>query len=1081
MNPDNASVQERLIMCYHDLLRKEYEKFRQRRGDIANSRLDKQEVDEICRRFSFTCENLVRMGLLVPLTRDHQKFHTQHMALVEKLVKVQPWPNLPPVPLEHDLVMSEEVKIPALEVDLEEFVTLLEERIKRPGLQLAVDMDKLRRVLQVVWEALEIEKLYRFQAEYSAEILASLLGGSSKEVFSLAAPTGMGKTEAFILPSLVYSLLVSEKGVKVLLVYPRKSLERDQLQKLVRALTKINMRLNEIDRSSTLRLGIDDGDSFRSEAHIKRELEEIERGNNRRSLTFRGIKCPICVESEKSNPGRISWHLIDERRLSLRCDIDSSHVFDYITDIKQSIWDEPPDILITNIHTLNRRLMYRESKKIFGGNGLIGPRIVVLDEAHVYRGLFGGFVHYILKRLAHRLEKNGLPRPVWVISSATMGDPKGFARELIGTNFNRIYYRDYFVEGKDRSKGDRIQLHLMLAPKPNGSGEWLLQQTLLILAVWSLSTGRKFINFVDSVELTKRIWNLLVNVVLKRHDMGEQWRHLSPKFLKDLANNYSLDDLLSAPYSWLPLVYPLLCTRVSLEGVSQNCSQISALLGDISKYVEKQALLWEKMIDPLVVTRLLNEGSSVIRFHNARLRREERYRTEEDLKSGRVIGVISTSTLEMGIDIGDVSVIVQYRPPPSMESYIQRIGRGGRSDLSLRVALGILVLTNSPNDLWYAYGDRFREFIKMSGRIQVVKDNRRVERWSVIFSLMDILASREFDAVLRGLTQELRGISNPWEGLTHISNKVEALRNRVGKRHEIKEQIIKEITETLDLEEDKVRKYIDEFMNDLEEVKVALRGYLRELLIRILENKVSRSRILHEATDEGRFVSTMISELRRSRNELRRLTKMIESEILGDNGLLGYIGIEDRSELEEKIKGIEISLDEINDISRKLHDFNISLRGDIEKISKDLLKVSVKLYFEDEDFTTANIIKEIREKLPKRKLSQHLRKILLKNIADIRIEVEAPSPQVPEIITKLRDDLDRLLVNLRKPFSMIMDYAAKQRRVEESEVNRERSKGEDEEDYLSLIQTILENFSKTVLNMRGLPLIDKIISVMRRR
>ena len=366
MNSNQVSHLEKIVACYHDLLRREYKKFKKNRGDIRNSRLEIKEIEEICKRYSISYEDLVRRGLIIPLTKDCRLFHTQHMTLIEKLVKVQPWPNLPPVPLEHDLVMSEDVKIPELEVDLDEFIELLQVKISKPGLPPVVDAGALRKIVEIVWWALGIEKLYRFQADYSAEILASLLGRSSKEVFLLAAPTGMGKTETFVMPSLVYSLLVNERGVKVLLIYPRKSLERDQLQKLVRAITRINMRLDEVGRYNEVRLGIDDGDSYRSEIAIREELKKTQNSGGRRLITFRGIMCPLCESSKKSDVGRISWQYVDGKNLSLKCSIDPSHEFGYITDIKEEIWKDPPDILITNIYTLNRRLMYRESKKIFG-------------------------------------------------------------------------------------------------------------------------------------------------------------------------------------------------------------------------------------------------------------------------------------------------------------------------------------------------------------------------------------------------------------------------------------------------------------------------------------------------------------------------------------------------------------------------------------------------------------------------------------------------------------------------------------------------------------------------------------------
>ncbi len=1060
-----SSVSEELISCYHDLLRREYDKFVKSRGDITQSRLDPDEIKNICANYSLSVGYLEEMGLLIPMTKDRLKFHTQHMALIEKLVKVQPWPNLPPVPLEHDLVMSEDIEMPALEVGFDEFARLVEEKISRPGLPLVVDTNRLRKIVRVVWEALGIEKLYGFQADYSAEIIASLLGRSSKEVFSLAAPTGMGKTEAFIIPSLVYSLLVPEGGVKVLLIYPRKSLERDQLQKLVKALTKINKMLKEIGREKPLRLGIDDGDSFRDYDVVEKEIKKAKETTKKKSITFRGIICPICEEQGESAPGRIVWQLpINASKPILRCSKDSSHSFEYLTDVKQAIWNDPPDILITNIHTVNWRLMYRGSEKIFGGDELIGPRMVVLDEAHVYRGLFGGFVHYILRRISHRLEVNGLPRPVWVISSATLGDPKRFARELVGTDPDRIYHREYFIEGKDRSRGKRVQLHILLAPKPNGSGEWLLQQTLLIIAVWGLSTGRKFINFVDSVELTRRIWNLVVNVVMKRYGRGEQWRHLSPDFLRGLNNgsyNLRIDDLLSTPYSWLPLTYPLLRKHTNF-----NSSQLTTRLGDPDSYEKVGRDLWERLIEPLIVNKMLHEGNKVLRFHNSRLAKDQRYEIEEGLKKGDVVGVISTSTLEMGIDIGDVSVIVQYRPPPSMESYTQRIGRGGRNSSSLRVAMGVLVLTNNPNDLWYAYGDRFKKFITSKGRINVVKNNRRVERWSVIFSLMDVLTQKygkKLDAPLRDLRNDLKRINNPEEGLTYISQRIRDISGLLTEKRNI-DDIIHEISEILNLQSEKVEAYLREFIEDLNEVSNALVGYLRDLASEVLRSENTRLKLLQKATKEGRFMSEIANTLMKLQGDLLEIIERL-SEIASDNVLLSYIEVKDASELENMINRLKKYVEIINETLIELQDYNIFLRGNTDKISKDILRTAISLYDDSMKFTLAFLVKELKEKLPRTRISPQLVEKLYEGMADIRMEVIDSKTNVPEVLTDLRDDLERLLVELKKPYNLI----------------RKLVKEEDAEKYPQTIQTLLEEFSEAVLNMRGLPLIDTIISIVGKR
>lgn len=64
--------------------------------------------------------------------------------------------------------------------------------------------------------------------------------------------------------------------------------------------------------------------------------------------------------------------------------------------------------------------------------------------------------------------------------------------------------------------------------------------------------------------------------------------------------------------------------------------------------------------------------------HHGSLSRDERLRTEQQFLRARNAVCIATSTLELGIDIGDVDRIVLLGPPPDVSSLIQRIGRGCR-------------------------------------------------------------------------------------------------------------------------------------------------------------------------------------------------------------------------------------------------------------------------------------------------------------------------------------------------------------------------------------------------------------------
>ena len=65
------------------------------------------------------------------------------------------------------------------------------------------------------------------------------------------------------------------------------------------------------------------------------------------------------------------------------------------------------------------------------------------------------------------------------------------------------------------------------------------------------------------------------------------------------------------------------------------------------------------------------------RAHHGSVSKEQRAFIEDDLKSGRLRCVVATSSLELGIDMGEVDLVVQVESPPSVASGLQRVGRAG--------------------------------------------------------------------------------------------------------------------------------------------------------------------------------------------------------------------------------------------------------------------------------------------------------------------------------------------------------------------------------------------------------------------
>jgi ATP-dependent Lhr-like helicase len=156
-----------------------------------------------------------------------------------------------------------------------------------------------------------------------------------------------------------------------------------------------------------------------------------------------------------------------------------------------------------------------------------------------------------------------------------------------------------------------------------------------------------------------------------------------------LAKNYSYSVVSPVPTE----------TDYELAGKLETSPEAAARIRRLAELVDshKSTLIFvnSRTIAEMLGHKFSQLGRTDIAVHHGSLSKEERVSIEDQFKAGALKAIICTSTLELGIDIGNVDLVVQYMSPRQVSSLIQRVGRSGHS--LERLSEGVIV-TVYPDD-----------------------------------------------------------------------------------------------------------------------------------------------------------------------------------------------------------------------------------------------------------------------------------------------------------------------------------------------------------------------------------------------
>ncbi|WP_322047433.1 DEAD/DEAH box helicase [Paraburkholderia sp. J67] len=321
--------------------------------------------------------------------------------------------------------------------------------------------ERAKSVLTKIASVRDDSGLYPRPYRHQADALEAFLGGEKKELV-VATGTGSGKTESFLMP-IVASLAIESTeqessrflpGCRAILLYPMNALVNDQVARIRRLLgnTRVNALVSE-GRGRPVRFGSYTGrtpypgprksnrdrtriaplfDDFYNKVEEKPALkEQLQRLGRWPSKDLIGFYNAGASQTKTWATGKKAGQNYNASNWKYRL---LTQPTDRELMTRHEMQEECPDILVTNYSMLEYMLMRPIERNIFDqtsawlASDAKNELILVLDEAHMYRGAGGAEVALLIRRLIARLGINR-SRVRCILTSASLGEGDGAIRD----------------------------------------------------------------------------------------------------------------------------------------------------------------------------------------------------------------------------------------------------------------------------------------------------------------------------------------------------------------------------------------------------------------------------------------------------------------------------------------------------------------------------------------------------------------------------------------------------------------------------------------------------------------------------